>query len=109
VAWNSPWEVWISNNDIAFIDIRKDQPQIRAAESVPGDMCAPVKKRNLPIMRTIPASEDDFSGPRPRNISACENLDRRAMHVSELTDEELAALDAAEIPAEATRYDHEMI
>jgi hypothetical protein len=35
-------------------------------------------------------------------------LDRRAMHVSELTDEDLAALDAVEIPAEATRYNHEM-
>jgi hypothetical protein len=35
-------------------------------------------------------------------------LDRRAKHVSELTDEELAALDAMEIPAEAARYNHEM-
>ena len=35
-------------------------------------------------------------------------LDRRAMHVSELTDEELTALDRVEIPAEAARYDHEM-
>jgi len=36
------------------------------------------------------------------------SLDRRAIHVSELTDEELAALDAVEIPAEAVRYNHEM-
>jgi prevent-host-death family protein len=36
------------------------------------------------------------------------SLDRRAMHVSELTDEELAALDKVEIPAEAARYDHEI-
>ncbi len=36
------------------------------------------------------------------------SLDRRAMHVSELTNEELATLDAIEIPAEATRYNPEM-
>jgi prevent-host-death family protein len=36
------------------------------------------------------------------------NLDRRAMHVSELTDDDLAALDAVEIPAETGRYNHEM-
>ena len=36
------------------------------------------------------------------------NLDRRAMHVSELSDEDLAALDAVKIPAEAARYNHEM-
>jgi hypothetical protein len=30
------------------------------------------------------------------------------MHVSELTDEDLAALDAVEIPTEAARYNHEM-
>jgi prevent-host-death family protein len=36
------------------------------------------------------------------------SLDRRAMQVSELTDEELAALDKVEIPTEAARYDHEM-
>lgn len=36
------------------------------------------------------------------------SLDRRAMHVSELTDDELAALDTVEISAEATRYNHEM-
>jgi PHD/YefM family antitoxin component YafN of YafNO toxin-antitoxin module len=36
------------------------------------------------------------------------NLDRRAMHVSDLTDEELAALDNVEIPPEAARYNHEM-
>jgi prevent-host-death family protein len=36
------------------------------------------------------------------------SLDRRAMHVSELSDEDLAALDAVEIPAEAARYNHEM-
>jgi prevent-host-death family protein len=36
------------------------------------------------------------------------NLDRRAMHVSELSDEEVAALNSVEIPAEAARYNHEM-
>jgi prevent-host-death family protein len=36
------------------------------------------------------------------------NLERRAMHVSGLSDEDLAALDAVEIPAEAARYNHEM-
>ncbi|TAK54181.1 MAG: type II toxin-antitoxin system prevent-host-death family antitoxin [Gammaproteobacteria bacterium] len=36
------------------------------------------------------------------------SLDRRAMHVSELTDEELVALDAVEIPGEATLYNHEV-
>jgi len=36
------------------------------------------------------------------------SLDRRAMHVSDLTDEELAALDNVEIPSEAARYNHEM-
>jgi hypothetical protein len=35
------------------------------------------------------------------------NLGRRAMHVSELTDEDLTVLDAVEIPAEAARYNHE--
>jgi prevent-host-death family protein len=37
------------------------------------------------------------------------NLDRRAMHVSQLSDEEVAALDAAEVPAAAACYNHEMI
>jgi prevent-host-death family protein len=37
------------------------------------------------------------------------SLDRSAMQVSELTDEEIAALDAVEPPAEATRYNHEMV
>lgn len=32
------------------------------------------------------------------------SLDRRAMHVSELTDEEIVALGSVEIPAEAARY-----
>jgi prevent-host-death family protein len=36
------------------------------------------------------------------------NLDRRPMHVSELNDEELAALGSVEIPEEAARYNHEM-
>lgn len=36
------------------------------------------------------------------------SLDRRSMHVSELTDEEIAALDSVEIPTEAARYNHEM-
>jgi hypothetical protein len=30
------------------------------------------------------------------------------MHVSEFTDEDLAALGSVEIPAEAARYNHEM-
>jgi PHD/YefM family antitoxin component YafN of YafNO toxin-antitoxin module len=37
------------------------------------------------------------------------SLDRRAMHVSDLTYEELAALDNVEIPSEAARYNHEVI
>ena len=36
------------------------------------------------------------------------NLDRRAMHVSELSQEEIAALEVVKIPAEAARYNHEM-
>ncbi len=36
-------------------------------------------------------------------------LDRRAMPVSELSDKELGALDEVEIPAEAARYNHEVI
>ena len=36
------------------------------------------------------------------------SLDRRAMHVSELSDEELSALDRVEILAAAARYNHEM-
>jgi prevent-host-death family protein len=35
------------------------------------------------------------------------SLDRPAMHVSELTDEDLAALDAIKISEEAARYNHE--
>ena len=37
------------------------------------------------------------------------NLDRRAIHVSQLSDEEVAALDAVEMPAATARYNHEMI
>lgn len=37
------------------------------------------------------------------------SLDRRAMHVSELSDDEVAALNGVEIPAEAARYIHEII
>jgi prevent-host-death family protein len=36
------------------------------------------------------------------------NLDRRVMHVSELSQEEIAALGTVEIPAEAARYNHEV-
>jgi prevent-host-death family protein len=36
------------------------------------------------------------------------SLDRRTLHVSELTDEELTALDAVKISEEAARYNHEM-
>jgi prevent-host-death family protein len=36
------------------------------------------------------------------------SLERRAMHVSELSDDELRAIEGVEIPAEASRYDHEM-
>ncbi len=36
------------------------------------------------------------------------SLERRTMHVSELTADEIAAIEAATIPAEASRYDHEM-
>ncbi len=35
-------------------------------------------------------------------------LDRRAMHVSELSDEELADLEAVQIPAEAAQYNNEV-
>jgi prevent-host-death family protein len=37
------------------------------------------------------------------------SLDRRAMHVSQLSNEEVAALDAPEIPDAAARYNHEVI
>jgi prevent-host-death family protein len=37
------------------------------------------------------------------------SLDRCAMHVSELTDEDLAALDAVKIPEEAALSNHEII
>jgi prevent-host-death family protein len=37
------------------------------------------------------------------------SLDRRAIHVSELRDDEVAALNAVEIPAEAARHNHEMV
>jgi cytochrome P450 len=36
------------------------------------------------------------------------HLERRTMHVSELSDEELSGLAGVEIPAEAARYDHEL-
>lgn len=36
------------------------------------------------------------------------SLDRRAMHVSELSDEEVAALKKVKIPKVAKRYNHEM-
>jgi PHD/YefM family antitoxin component YafN of YafNO toxin-antitoxin module len=36
------------------------------------------------------------------------SLDRRAMRVSELAGDEIAALDSVEIPAEAARYNHEV-
>jgi len=36
-------------------------------------------------------------------------LDRRAMHVSQLSNEEVAALDAADISAVTARYNHEMV
>lgn len=35
-------------------------------------------------------------------------LDRRARHASELSQEEIAALDVVEIPDEAARYNHEV-
>ncbi len=35
-------------------------------------------------------------------------LDRQAMHASELSDEELADLEAVDIPAEAARYNDEI-
>jgi hypothetical protein len=49
-------------------------------------------------MARVPASE----------FQRLRSLDRRAMHVSELTDEDLAALNAVKIPEEAARYNHEM-
>lgn len=36
------------------------------------------------------------------------SLERIAMPVGDLSDEELAALDAVEIPVEAARYNHEL-
>jgi prevent-host-death family protein len=36
------------------------------------------------------------------------SLERRSMHVSELSAAEVAALESVPIPPEATRYDHEM-
>lgn len=36
------------------------------------------------------------------------SLERRALHVSELTDSEIAALGSVEIPAEAVRHNHEV-
>lgn len=36
------------------------------------------------------------------------SLDRRVMHVSELTDEEITALGAVEMPMEAGRYNDEV-
>lgn len=36
------------------------------------------------------------------------SLDRRAMRVSELAGDEIAALDSIEIPGEAARYNHEV-
>jgi prevent-host-death family protein len=36
------------------------------------------------------------------------SLERLSMHVSELSDDELRAFGQVEIPAEASRYDHEM-
>ena len=56
-------------------------------------------------MARVPASE--FQRQFGRLYRRLRSLDRRAMTVSELTDEELAALDAVEIPAEAARYNHE--
>jgi hypothetical protein len=45
---------------------------------------------------------------RLHGVRSLRSLDRRAMHVSDLTDEDLAALDYVEIPSEAARYNHEM-
>ncbi len=36
------------------------------------------------------------------------SLERRAMHVNELSEEEIAALENVEISPESLRYDHEM-
>ena len=36
------------------------------------------------------------------------SLERLAMHVSELSDDELAALEAVEVPAESVQHDREM-
>jgi hypothetical protein len=74
-----------------------------------------VKCRKLP--RRSPNSDDNalhfkVCGDRrsqfEMDAEVMRSPDRRAMHVSELTDEDLAALDAMEIPAEGARYDHEM-
>jgi hypothetical protein len=42
-------------------------------------------------------------------IQRLQSLDRRAMHVSELTDDEIAALDTIEIPEETRSYNPETV
>jgi len=67
-------------------------------------------------MARVPASEFQREFGRLRGVAHREAVivtshgrdDRRAMHVSDLTDEELAAVDNVEIPSEAARYNHEM-
>jgi hypothetical protein len=46
-------------------------------------------------------SAEEYQRPR--------RLERRAVHVSELSDAEFSALERLGIPAEAALYDHEMI
>ena len=52
---------------------------------------------------------DDVVLLSPEEYQRLRSLDRRSMQVSELTDEEITALDSVEIPTEAARYNHELI
>jgi PHD/YefM family antitoxin component YafN of YafNO toxin-antitoxin module len=51
---------------------------------------------------------DDVVLPSVEEYQRLRDLERSSMHVSELSHEELWALEHVEIPAEASRYDHEM-
>jgi prevent-host-death family protein len=51
---------------------------------------------------------DDVVLVSAKEYQRLRSLDRRAMHVSELSQEEIVALGKVDIPAEAARYNHEM-
>ena len=50
-----------------------------------------------------------FTAVSAEEYQRLRSLDRRAMHVSELIADELAALDSVEIPTEAARYNDEAV